>query len=440
MKKITGIALMLAVLLTATACSENTSSSDSSAPTSQTESSSKSEETSGDSTTNQDKETQVQILKLEKQETYNSAWSEEYNITLVNSEYESVLLTSEDAAHYPQLAKALSENAQFLDSAAKSEYDILTQRAKDIIAAGTEDFKTLVSTVDKHVRRADNTVLSVLADSYSENGLNFGSRGMWGENYDTQTGKVLHLGDVVTSVDDFAKVVENKLFSAYGADIFNSKDSIKEYFQMYGSDGNHWTLDYNGITVYFGEGEIAGEGFGAMNVTVAFAEKPELFNKKYTEVPESYIVGLPMKSTFFTDLDGNGTCEELSISDSYEEKESLYATLDIHTTEVSYVESFFANNCEAYYVKKADGKHYLYVFAEQQTQMYLYVYAVTNTTISKVGEANVSPYYSDGISAVLTDPEGIHLNTYSADVGAGGGVSAGGYFFSVGTNGMPVQR
>ena len=47
-----------------------------------------------------------------------------------------------------------------------------------------------------------------------------GNRSFWGGNYDAETGKERYLPDVVTDIDDFAKVVEAELFSTVGADIF----------------------------------------------------------------------------------------------------------------------------------------------------------------------------------------------------------------------------
>ncbi len=275
----------------------------------------------------------------------------------------------------------------------------------------------LVSKFDAQVRRADTVVLSVLTDCRYDNGMNGGHRSFWGSNYDTQTGEELHLPDIVTDMDTFTQAVEDQLFGTVGADVFYNDGIIKEYFEMYGTDGTHWTIDYNGVTMYFDEGEIADIGIGGMNVTITFAEHPELFNEKYRAVPDAYIVSLPMKYMFYTDLDGDGSCEELTIYDRYDEDNDYSAMVDIYAADASCSESFWAYTCEPYYVKTADGKHYLYLFTELETQMYLYVYDITDGTVSKVGETNVSPFYNDGISAILTDPEYMHFDIFSDEAG-----------------------
>ncbi|MBQ7131166.1 MAG: hypothetical protein IJO29_01210 [Oscillospiraceae bacterium] len=475
MKKITGLILAFCIMLTAMGCNNSTNKKDenSSATTSQTSSSLQSEESSkteqtdeseqteesseqteennhteesselteeseqAEENTNEDDpvETETQILNIDRKSVYEYEWSDEYGVALVETEYSSILLGNEDAQRYDALAKALTEECDYYEGIMSEEYDMLTESAEESISLGAQSFSPLVSTLDVHVRRADNTVLSVLYDSYYYNGMNDGSRSFWGANYDTETGNELYLSDVVTDIDELAKVIETELFSTVGADVFYSDTIIEEYFSEYGADGNHWTLEYNGVTVYFGEGEIANSGVGNISVTIEFSEYPELFNEKYTIVPKAYIVGLPMKSTFITDLDNDGDCDELALFDSYDEEFDWKVTLDISTAEVSYVEDIWAYGCEPYYVKTADGNNYLYVLLELETQYELYTYAITNTTINKVGEQTLSPYYSSETSSVLTDPESMHFDIFGDEA-----VPIGDDFFYVGADGMPVMK
>lgn len=452
MKKITGIVLMLCVVLTAAGCNGNTDKTDE-MTASQTTSASISEETTAtetttgqiEQTTENTAETEIapsevkkHILKLDRKELYDYEWSEEYGMALAELECSVIHLGDEDAKRYPELADALSAAADFYEVNMLDGFDMDKELAKELISSGAEGFNTLVSILDTHIRRADDVVLSILYDSYCYNGMNDGNRSFWGGNYDAKTGKELYLPDVVTDIDEFAKVVEAELFSTVGADIFYSDTIIEEYFKEYGADGTHWTLEYNGVTVYFGEGEIAGSGFGAINLTIEFAEYPELFNDKYTAVPEAYIVGLPMKSNFYTDLDGDGSSDELTIADSYEGEFGVDRTLSlrISTSETDYTEKLMANDCEAYYVKTADGKNYLYVLMELEAQTELYTFHITDTGINKVGTQTIAPHYSDQTVSVLTDPDNMHFDIFGkADI-----EPVGDDFFTVGYDGMPAQR
>lgn len=458
MKKMTGMVLSLCILLTATACNADKTEESSSTTASQTTSATQTEDTSKTEATVQTEQTaesttteittsedptdvvpaekEIHILDLDERTTSEYRWSEETAMPLVECEYTAVLLGNYDAERYPALAAVLTDAAAAEESSLKNEYEMLSEAVNEMIGMGMELQAPLVSKFDAQVRRADNVVLSVLTDCHYDNGMNGGHRSFWGSNYDTQTGKELHLPDIVTDMDAFTQAVEDRLFGTVGADMFYRDDIIKEYFEMYGADGTHWTLDYNGVTVYFSEGEIADTGFGAMSVTITFAEHHELFNEKYTEVPDAYIVSLPMKSAFYTDLDSDGSCEELTIYDRYDEENVYSATVDICTADDVYTESLWAYGCEPCYVKTADGKHYLYLFTELETQMYLYVYDITNSTVSKAGESNVAPYYNDGISAVPTDPDSMHFDIFGEGTG---GISDISDIFAVGADGMPEQ-
>lgn len=448
MKKITGAFLMACILLSATACSANkkgesssTTSASQTTSATQAEDAAKAEATIKTEQTEQTEdvepevvpsEAESEILNISRKYVYQYEWVDGSVEPIVICEGAAVVLDDEDAKRYPELAKALSDSADYQEIYINEEFAGLKDQA--LAAEGTD---TLISTMDMQLRRADSSVVSVLYDTYLYNGMNEGSRGFGGAVYDTATGKTLHLPDVVTDIDKFAKAVEDQLFGTVGAELFYRNDIIKEYFEMYGADGTHWTLDYNGVTMYFDEGEIADRGFGAMSVTITFAEHPELFNEKYTEVPDAYIVSLPMKSAFYTDLDGDGSCDELTIYDRYDEENAYSATVDICTADDMYTESLWAYGCEPCYVKTADGKHYLYLFTELETQMYLYVYDITNGTVSKAGESNVAPYYNDGISAVPTDPDNMYFDIFGD--GVGGGISDISDIFAVGDDGMPVQ-
>ncbi len=454
MKKITVWLLLLCVLLTATGCSENTAKEAESASETSTQAAASSEgqEHSAVETTAQPEDTTeseteaattesappaagIQLLDLEKTSWYDYEWSDENAMTLVECEYSSILLGDDDAGRYPELADALQETADAQEGYLKDEYNMLTELAYEQAANGTDGFSPLVSTRDTHVRRADSTVLSILVDMYYDNGV-FSSRDFLGENYDTETGEVLWFSDVVTDVAGFAQAAKEQLFHEEGADVFHNDNIIKEYFEMYGEDGTHWTIDDYGVTVYFTEGEIANPGFGILSVTVTFAEHPALFNPKYMTASKAYIVALPMDMCFSADLNEDGICEKLGLFDSYDEENPWCATIEIHTPEVSYVESFWAYDCEPYYVKTAGGRHYLYLFTELETQMYLYIYELQNQTISKVGEASLSPFYDDGISAVPTNPDRMHFDVFTEESGS---VPEGDAFFSVGDDGMPVR-
>lgn len=455
MKKFQIITLTLCLLTAMTGCNNDSEKKekDSSSESSHSSSDSDSKETSAteaatqttsqntteESTTEpSNPKKEVKLLDIDKQIMHESVSSIQYAATLTEMNCSTASLGKNAAEQYPDLASSINSISDFYEVNILEQNDMYAESAEEALSSGEENFETYIFNLNVHVRRADSVAVSILHDSYDYYGIDAERRSFWGENFNTETGETIYLSDVVTDMKEFAKVVEAQLFSDFGADVFYSDTIIEEYFEEYGADGSHWTLEYNGVTIYFDDGDIAGSGVGDISVTIEFEDYPELFKEKYTAVPEAYIVGLPMKSSFYTDLDGDGSSEELIIADSYEGDFGIDRTLSlcISTPETDYTEKLPANGCEAYYVKTADDRNYLYVLVELEAQTELYTFQITNTAINKVGKQSISPHYSDQTVSVLTDPDNMHFDIFgNADV-----EPVGDDFFTVGYDGMPVMK
>lgn len=465
MKKIALILLSLCVLFTTSGCTEETDSSKSSSSSSSSQSSNSS--VSDDSSKPEDDSSKVDdssendssepekpqdsseddssqpevpsdekpmLLTLDRKDLYEYKWMEDDTLTLVECDFSALLLCEDDAKRYPELAQLLKDNAAAQEGYIKGEHDMLAELADEMYSYNPEGFMPLVSKRDVQVRRADSTVLSYLVDSYYYNGI-FESRDFSGVNYDTKTAKMLSFPDVVADIEGFAKVAQDKLFDSVGKGVFASENAVTDYFEMYSHDYVCWNVDYNGVTVYFTAGELASEEVGAFNVTVTFDEHPELFNKKYMSVPDSYIVSMPMKFGFSSDLNGDGKCEAISVYDSYNYENEYNAKAEIFVNDASCSEDFWGYGVEPYYVKAPNGKHYIYLFTELETQFYLYVYEISDTGITKVGEENVSPYYHDGMFSIPTDPDLMCFNIYVDSE-----LPDGYTYFCVGEDGLPKRQ
>lgn len=458
MKKITGLILALSMLLMSAGCGDNSSEketgtgkeeaettavSDEIKATSEAETTSRTEPekettTKENTTEPSNPQDKVTLLDIDKQIMHESVSSIEYAATLTEMNCSTASLGKNAEKLYPDLASAINSISDFYEVNILEQNDIFAEAAEEALSSGEENFETYIFNLNVYVRRADSVAVSILHDSYDYYGIDAERRSFWGENFNTETGETIYLPDVVTDIDKLAEAVKAELYNAFSPDVFYSDTAIENYFKDYGADGSNWTLEYNGVTIYFDDGDIADSGVGDISVTIEFAEYPELFKEKYTAVPEAYIVGLPMKSTFYTDLDSDGNSEELTITDSYEGDYGIDRTLSlrISTTETDYTEKLPANGCEAYYVKTADNRNYLYILVELEAQSELYTFQITDTAINKVGKQPVSPYYSDETVSVLTDPDNMHFDIFgNADV-----EPVGDDFFYAGADGMPVIK
>ncbi|MBR2885295.1 MAG: DUF3298 domain-containing protein, partial [Clostridia bacterium] len=229
-------------------------------------------------------------------------------------------------------------------------------------------------------------------------------------NYDTESGKLLALSDVVTDIEKLPAIVEKEVTSRIWQGESDIETAIPDYFKNTPEEDITWVLEYNGITFYFRPGAVAPTNFGIQTATVTFAEHPDLFNKKYTAVPNAYTVSLPLSVLFYTDLTGDGRSEELVVSGNYDPDDRFYYTLGVYSESSDYEVDWFSYDLNPYYVKTADGDSFLYVFSEESEtedrQMILCVFSLKNGEIKQISETDTDMLYKgNNVFTVPTDPD-----------------------------------
>ncbi|MBQ9135394.1 MAG: hypothetical protein IJX66_04805 [Lachnospiraceae bacterium] len=380
-----------------------------------------------------------EILSLKQ--TYSTRYEWQDAIWLLYSEFSNVTMW-EGAEQYPEMDRVLSETAGMQTRTMEDEADNILSFITELgmLDGDLGDFETQVSTVDVQVRRADSVVLSYVTDSYADYGFIEDFRAMWGCNYDMQTGQELLLSDVILDMEEVPGIVCKELNSHLWSGEEYPETVVEDYFKNTPEDGISWSLDYNGVTFYFGYDDFTEMAIGGKTATVSFAEYPELFNEKYTNVPEAYMVRLPMDYSFFTDLNEDGTLEELNCTGYFNETDRFYSQFGIYTDiNGSYqYEDLFAYDYQPYYVKTDDGNHYIYLFCEEceegMRQMMLVVYNVNGGVLTRVGDMNVSPaYIPSDIFLLPLDPNNMRLDNYDS-------LAQDFEVYMVGNDGMPVKK
>ncbi|MBE5866826.1 MAG: hypothetical protein E7292_11575 [Lachnospiraceae bacterium] len=383
-----------------------------------------------------------EILSLK--ETYASRYEWQDALWLLYSEYSNVTMW-EGAEQYSEIDRVLSESAGMQTRSMEDEVDNILSFITDMgmLDGDLADFETQVSTSNAQVRRADSVVLSLVTDSYADYGFIEDFRGMWGSNYDVQTGEELLLSDVILDMDAVPGIVCKELNSHLWAGSDYPETVVEEYFKNTPQDGIRWSLDYNGVTFYFGYDDFTEMSIVGKTATISFAEYPELFHKKYMNVPEAYMVRLPLDYSFFSDLDGDGALEELNCTGLFNETDRFYTQLGIYTdvNGCYQYEELFAYDYQPYYVKTEDGNHYIYLFCEEneignhvQGQMMLVVYNINGGVITRVGDMNIGPAYIPSDMFLLPlDPNHMLLDNY--DSGA-----QDFEVYEVGKDGMPTLK
>ena len=418
LKRIIGILLVLCFMVALTSCGEDSPQEVTPDGTTQTAENETSEE--------------ISVLSLNKEYISHYEWYEDYPTMLVRSEYTDVTLDKSMEEKYPLLAKALSETSVMRKRAMEEEKDNFIVDSKEEFLNNRDSFSTYVSTLDVQVRRADSVAVSILEENGEDDLRSFNAL-----NYDTESGNLLALSDVVTDIAKLPAIVEKEVTSRMWQGEFDGETAIPDYFENTPEDDITWILDYNGITFYFNPGDIAPTNFGIQTATVTFAEYPDLFNEKYTAVPDAYIISLPLTSSFFTDLTGDNKAEELIASGNYDYDGRFYYTLGIYSENSNYEVDWFAYDLNPYYVKTADGSSFLYVFSEESEeedrQMILCVFSLKNGEIKQVSETDMGLLYrGNNIFAVPTDPENLLLYDNNGNYSD--------MYFYVNRNGIPTAN
>lgn len=346
---------------------------------------------------------EISVLSLNKEYISDYEWYKDTSAMLVRSEYTDVTLDEAMEKDYPLLAKTLAETSVMRKRTMEDEKDNFIALATDEFESNNETFSTYVSTLDVQVRRADSVAVSILEDYGKED-----SRSFNGLNYDTESGKELGLADVFADTSKFPATVEKEIMSRIGEDESDGDTAVIEYFKNTPDDSITWTLDYNGVAFYFNPGDIAPTNFGIQVVTVTFAEYPDLFNEKYTIVPDEYVVSLPISAPFYADITGDKKTEELTVSGDYDEDTKFYHTISINS-ETSEFEAEWFSYIEPYFVKTADGKSYLCVFSvnneEEGKDFTLSVYDFENGKVKLLSTSKTGlDSKGKNIFALPTDP------------------------------------
>lgn len=292
--------------------------------------------------------------------------SDGYNHNAVTDKYFKLYLADGYADKYPELKAAFdSYNAEEESKAAANMNDLKDSYDEEKQYINSDYQLQLSSETTADVLRADSVVTSIRSYWYEYWGGVHGDYASNGLNYDSKTGKQLALSDVITDKDRFISIVEDKFKNKYNEfyDGYSNPDPASYLRELDFSDPqcSAWTIDNEGVTVYFSVYTLGSYAMGSQNISVYFDEAPEIFASKYTEHCADYV--MPMDSwehDIDVDVDGDGHREAVRFEDKYAEDGYSYSIhIKVDNTDITADE--YAYSGDAYLVR-SDGRYYVYVF------------------------------------------------------------------------------
>jgi len=391
-------------------------------------------------------------------EFYDYYWSDQFEETLASMTAPIVTLSEESAAAYPQLSNSLNNNVNTRKTKLFNHFEELIPMAEEFYPEFSEYFTEFEAEEKAMIHRADSNVFSVLYNGYSYEGGAHGYYYCFGENYDTKTGELLKLEDVITDTGAIPALVQEQLNRFWDPSSFYTDLDLNQYFKD-NSDSITWCLDYHGITFYFNPYEIAPYASGIQIATITFADHPEIFTEKYVSVPKSYGVQLNMETPFYYDIDSDGNLDEVIVNSMFTD-DMIHVEHNIYINSKCYVQSAFENedqmpddtneilsyaNDTPHFIHMEDGRNYLIIEnlldSDFRTNT---MYDLTDGTVKLVetiySSIHTEQWGSDGyiLKQAITDPYQIKLDTRTWVIGTADGTTTSyideeGYVYSYDT-------
>ena len=298
----------------------------------------------------------------------------------------------------------------------------------DMRKAGTVQLYPLRQETDVFIRRADTLAMSFLEDVLIDKGDGWGTRCVFGKNYDARMGKVLALSDVFTDMQGLAGAVGEQLRRDYPSASFMEDGGLAmmEKVEALAKEGNlNWTLDPCGATFYFNPDSssfssphaIGAFKEGIFTTTILFDERPELFDDEYRRAPKSYCMELrpwtPVRTAF---ADGSARAVQVQQTSATAEK------LTVICGGARYTEPGFARDVKATLVSLEDGRRYIYADILSDDREYVtYIYDLNGDVPARVPMERTMTRHAavraaepgkpgENIFYILSDPEDFLMN------------------------------
>lgn len=208
---------------------------------------------------------------------------------------------------YETASLADSEKYPALDAAVRSEFnEIRKNRMNSAVKEMAPDCKEHMREVSKYYKdmvcfieekaavcRADDRVVSLSCSVTEYYGGPHHNTTILGCSFDTLSGKALRLSDVVIDREALISLAAAQLKAEMEArDLEYTEETESQLRRMFDDDASGkaslaWTLDSDGLTLYFDPYIFAPYAYGRFDMTVNYAGHKEIFAEKYLPAVKS---------------------------------------------------------------------------------------------------------------------------------------------------------
>ena len=224
--------------------------------------------------------------------------------------------------NHPKLKSALEKYNDDLNLQAQIYLDNYKRTLAEASQSGDFDADGFYHTANNaQLMRADEHILSMIRWDVTY-GLGNGDTTLLGVNFDSQTGEVLKLSDLVTDKDRLCDAVVEKVKEIIPREDFPKppEQTVRELFSqddLTSTKEFSWSAGYEGMSFLFNTtvnfAYFSRPG-GAVEVFIPYREYPDLFTDDVKDVPEKYacdfILADGTAGDAWIDADGSGTLTE----------------------------------------------------------------------------------------------------------------------------------
>ena len=291
----------------------------------------------------------IQPIRLQKYIGQNMMFRPDWNTVRnsVNELYSGIRIAPEDESAFPELKKALASFSEEMKTSQQNRT--------------YNEFKTI------KIKRSDSVAVSILTiDQIVLNESNFDTVDEYSStNIDTKTGQSLALTDVIADLNSFTELVQSQLIAQWKTSGGGNEPDY-DLLSTTLRSGPSWTLDPDGITIYFNQYEFSDfAGQVVKPVKIQFRGNEGIFSQKYTEAPVSYAYEVPMDCAFFSDVNQDGAIDRISISYSTSDDGYASTNIDVNGIETS-AEAYWYEFLDPLLVHLENGSEYLMVERENE--------------------------------------------------------------------------
>lgn len=275
--------------------------------------------------------------------------------------------TDETAKEYPKLCESLEVLNEVVREECEGELPEFTDKACDYYAEqlelnpDEEYFDGLMYNYGLYVMRADDKYVSFYSKGNFFFAENDTSEYYYCYNFDSQTGELLDVTDIITDAEKFNDAVKKCYKDKYGEkldiDVFDSDNP--EAFD--------WCLTPVGINVYFYNEGATSLTDRSMYVCLDFDTYSDIINQKYKSNCYDYVYPFDEYDEISVDIDGDGKANSISFvpvcAEGYEETNDFegYTVLVDGKVYDDFDETWFFD-VYPYYVHNSEGN---YIFAQR---------------------------------------------------------------------------